>query len=453
MNQNYFQPNPCYDSNYSGLDQPQTYSCALCGNDHHYGFDCLPRFSLQDLNLKLNSDEPLKELFKDMKSMFEEYRQREQAAELIPPFIVITTSRLVLPIEDPEDSLIMENEELNSIREKELDKFIKSSVEDLVPIPSESEDTSESDSECILPSCDDFSPIDVPEEKVVTFFNPLFNSNNDFISSDDESLFDEDVPKDNVNIYSNPLFELNDEYISSDVNPLFEEVLENIESKDSIDSNLDEPDLLVTLFFDVNEDECFDLGGDVDKINDFEDGYYDTEGDILYLESFLNDDLVYRDPSIPAMSVTSILEGFTDKPPLEENGDLFDLESKNDNWKKILYDALIDDLMTVDQVFDHGIHDQIFSPTYMSLPFTDRHYIFFTYVFQILLLYFTYPAVSPFLISSRSEDTIFDTGIFAFSFSYRSGTFICFNVNPNILNESPMEVCSSTCFTPNITTI
>ncbi|GKE31037.1 hypothetical protein Tco_1450359, partial [Tanacetum coccineum] len=30
----------------------------------------------------------------------------------------------------------------------ESDKFIKSSVEDLVPIPSESEDTSESDSDC-----------------------------------------------------------------------------------------------------------------------------------------------------------------------------------------------------------------------------------------------------------------------------------------------------------------
>nr|GEZ11886.1 hypothetical protein [Tanacetum cinerariifolium] len=61
----------------------------------------------------------------------------------IPPSIVITTSPLVLPIED---SLIMGNEELNTILEKESDEFIKSSVEDLVPIPSESEDTSGSDS-------------------------------------------------------------------------------------------------------------------------------------------------------------------------------------------------------------------------------------------------------------------------------------------------------------------
>nr|GEU30987.1 hypothetical protein [Tanacetum cinerariifolium] len=221
----------------------------------------------------------------------------------IPPSIVITTSLPVLPTKDPEDSLIMGNEELNTIPENESDEFIKSSVEDLVPIP----------------------------KKVVSFSNPLFNSNDNFISSDDESLSDEDVPKDNVKIYSNPLFEIDDEYISSDVNPLFDEVLENIESKDSYDSNFDEPDLLVTPLFDANKDECFDSGGNVDKINDFEDGYYDSKGDILYLESLLNDDLVHHDPSIPAMSVTSILEGFTDEPSLEKNDDLFDLDPKNDD--------------------------------------------------------------------------------------------------------------------------
>nr|GEU72739.1 hypothetical protein [Tanacetum cinerariifolium] len=276
-----------------------------------------------------------------------------------PSSDAITTSPFVLPIEDPEDSLIMGNEELNTIPEKESDEFIKSSVEDLVPIPSESEDTSGSDSVCILPSCNDFSPIDIPDEKAVTFFTPLFNSNDDFTFSDDESLSDEDVPEDNVKIYSNPLFEFDDEYISSDVNPLFDEVLENIESKDSYDSNIDEPDLLVTPLSDANKNECFDSGGDDDEINvlDCEVSYYDSEGDILYLESFLNDDLVHYDPSILAMSVASILEGFTDEPPLEENDDLFDLESKNDDWKKILYDAQIDDLMSEDKKFYPGIHD------------------------------------------------------------------------------------------------
>ncbi|GJX08562.1 hypothetical protein Tco_0196494 [Tanacetum coccineum] len=110
------------------------------------------------------------------------------------------------------------------------------------------------------------------------------------------------------------------------------------------------------------------------------------------------------------ISVVSILEGFTDEPPVEENDDLFDLESKGNEWKKILYDALIDDLMTEDKVFDPGIHETIFSPTYVSLPFKDRHYLFFTYVIRIFLPYFTYPVDSSLLLSYGSEDTIFDHG-------------------------------------------
>nr|GEV80312.1 hypothetical protein [Tanacetum cinerariifolium] len=169
----------------------------------------------------------------------------------------------------------MGNEDLNTIPEKELDEFIKSSVEDLVLIPSKSEDTFGNDSEFILPS-------------------------------DDESLSDEDVLKDNVKIYPNPRFKFDDEYISGNVNPLFDAVLEDIECKDSYDPNLDESTFLVTPFFDSNEDEYFTPGDDVEL-------------------------LLHHDQSIPKMRVPFILEGFTDEPPLEENDDLFDLESKNDD--------------------------------------------------------------------------------------------------------------------------
>ncbi|GJR36276.1 hypothetical protein Tco_1211960 [Tanacetum coccineum] len=336
-----------------------------------------------------------------------------------------------LPTEEPEDSFIMGDEELGTIPEKKSDEVIKYSVEDLVPIPSESEDTSESDNDCDLPSCDDFSPINVYEEKSVTLSNPLFDSNNDFTSSDDESLSDEDVPEDNFKIYSNPLFEFDDEYISSDVNSLFDEVLEDIEFKDSYDSNLDVSTFLVTPLSDSNEDECLAPSGDVELI-------------------------LHHDPSI---SVVSILEGFTDEPPLEENDDLFDLESKENDWKKILYDALIDDLITEDKVFDPGIYEKFFSPTFGNLPSEDHHYLSLTYVVRIFLPYFTYSVDSSLPLSSGSEDTIFDPDIFAFHFSlepvasHRSETFMCFNVYLNILNESPMEIFSSTCFVPNITMI
>ncbi|GKB70136.1 hypothetical protein Tco_0931548 [Tanacetum coccineum] len=129
---------------------------------------------------------------------------------------------------------------------------------------------------------------------------------------DDESLSDEDVPKDNV--------------------------LENIESKDSYVSNLDESTLLVTPFFKLNEDECFNPGGDVDEI----------------------ELLLHLDLSTPKISVASILEGFTDEPPLIENDDLFDLESKENEWKKILYNAPINDLMTKDKVSTSGFMRKLF---------------------------------------------------------------------------------------------
>nr|GEU36736.1 putative reverse transcriptase domain-containing protein [Tanacetum cinerariifolium] len=206
------------------------------------------------------------------------------------------SSNAIAP-EEPDNSLSMRDEHLSTILETESDEVIKSSVEDLVPILSESEDTSGSDSECVLPSCDDFSPINVFEKKSVTFSNPLFNSNDDFTSSDDESLSDEDVLEDDVKIYSNPLFKFDDEYISSDVNPLFDELLEDIECKDSYDSNLDESTFLVTPLSDSNEDEYFTKGDDVEI-------------------------LLHRNPSTPIMSVVSILEGLTSEPPLEENDDL-----------------------------------------------------------------------------------------------------------------------------------
>ncbi|GKD19753.1 hypothetical protein Tco_1208911, partial [Tanacetum coccineum] len=62
---------------------------------------------------------------------------------------------------EPGDSLIMGDENRSSIPEKESDEFIKSSVEDLVPIPSESEDTSDNDSEIDLPICDDSPLLDI----------------------------------------------------------------------------------------------------------------------------------------------------------------------------------------------------------------------------------------------------------------------------------------------------
>nr|GEV07448.1 hypothetical protein [Tanacetum cinerariifolium] len=80
----------------------------------------------------------------------------------------------------------MRDEYLSTIPEMKSDEVIKSSVKNLVPIPSESEVTSENESECDVPVNDESSPI------FMTFSNHLFDCNDDFTSSDDESLSNED---------------------------------------------------------------------------------------------------------------------------------------------------------------------------------------------------------------------------------------------------------------------
>nr|GEZ11005.1 hypothetical protein [Tanacetum cinerariifolium] len=82
------------------------------------------------------------------------------------------------------DSLIMENEHLDTIPETKSDEVIKSSVENLVSIPSESEDFSDIESECDMPDCDDSQTTNFS-----TFFNPLFD---DSTSRDDESSHEEE---------------------------------------------------------------------------------------------------------------------------------------------------------------------------------------------------------------------------------------------------------------------
>nr|GEX93726.1 hypothetical protein [Tanacetum cinerariifolium] len=64
--------------------------------------------------------------------------------------------------------------------------------------------------------------------------------------------------------------------------------------------------------------------------------------------------------------------------------------------------------------------------------------------------FFTYLVASSILLSSGSEDIIFDPGIYRFSslepgVSHRNGTFMKFNIYPNHLNESLLEILSSTC--------
>ncbi|GJU10391.1 hypothetical protein Tco_1132787 [Tanacetum coccineum] len=234
-----------------------------------------------------------------------------------------------LPTEETEYSLSMGDEHLSTIPEKESDELIKSSVENLVPIPSESEVTSDNKSKCNVPINDESSPT------FTTFSNHLFDSNDDFTFSDDESLSDEDVPKENFKIYSNPLFD-DEEIISTKIDPhsfnaesnLIESLLNRdtlIDSSPKFDYLLEEfsgelahidpiPPGIEKADFDLEEEirliiespslspiliedsdslmEEIDLflASDDSMPPGIEDDDYDSEGDICFLEELINND-------------------------------------------------------------------------------------------------------------------------------------------------------------------
>nr|GEV43759.1 hypothetical protein [Tanacetum cinerariifolium] len=87
-----------------------------------------------------------------------------------------------LPNEEPDNSLSMRDEHLSTIPKTESNEVIKSSVEDLVPILSESEgifgDT------CDVPFCDNSPPLNVLNDH----FEPFSDFNDDCTSSDDDSF-------------------------------------------------------------------------------------------------------------------------------------------------------------------------------------------------------------------------------------------------------------------------
>nr|GEV28475.1 hypothetical protein [Tanacetum cinerariifolium] len=100
----------------------------------------------------------------------------------LPPCSAITPNEPVLSTEEPDNSLSMANEHLDTIPATESDKVIKSSVENLIPIPSESEGIPEH--MCDVPFHDNSPPLDVSKDQIEDFSE----SNDEFSSIDDDSF-------------------------------------------------------------------------------------------------------------------------------------------------------------------------------------------------------------------------------------------------------------------------
>ncbi|GJT69493.1 hypothetical protein Tco_1028779 [Tanacetum coccineum] len=194
LNEDYYhEQNSCYDSNSFGFDQSQPPQYTI----NH------PIFNSQ--NDLLNSQNKLMEQMTTLRDLVGQVIQKkeeekriaeEQAAKdrywKIPicydddedDTIAITP---VLPIEEPDNSLSMGDEHLDTIPATESDEVIKSSVEDLVPIPSESEGIP--DKMCDVPLCENTTPLNALNEHSEI----VVNSNDDNSSSDDDSTYGEDI--------------------------------------------------------------------------------------------------------------------------------------------------------------------------------------------------------------------------------------------------------------------
>ncbi|GJZ30405.1 hypothetical protein Tco_0575452 [Tanacetum coccineum] len=335
--------------------------------------------------------------------------------------------------EEPDNSLKMGDERLSTISATKSDEVIKSSVENLVPIPSKSEVTSENESECGMPVCDKSFPT------FSTFSNPLFDSNDDFPSSDDESFSDEDVPEENFKIYSNPLFE--EEIIPTRIDPQYF----NTES-DLIESLINRDASIVYL---SKIDPLFEeFAGELTHINPIPPEIVDT--DLATKEEIrLNENLSYdnsspRPPEEPNSEIAdTIIESLSPSPihiedsdQLMEEIDLFinsdDLippEIESDDYDsegdiRFLEELLSNDPITLPENESFSL-DHFDAPSFLRPPAeppervvfeNDEDGDSFTFVIWTFLPFFTYHEVSPFSCSTGSEDKIFDPGIFIFTF-------------------------------------
>ncbi|GJZ29967.1 hypothetical protein Tco_0575014 [Tanacetum coccineum] len=244
-----------------------------------------------------------------------------------------------LPTEEPDNSLSMGHEHLDTIPKTESDEVIKSSVEDLVPIPSESEGIFNM---CDVPSCDKKhfdaesdlmesllirdTPIVYPPKidsllekfAVNSLLSIQFHRDIDYVEAsppDSELVSIEEVEDDilraklsNIYLLIAKIESLNDNPTPSSLShsdnslPEFETFSNHTEETRSgsttthAENSLPEYD---SFHFEIESDQGelsrvvmetideIDAFLDIDVSTDLEDGYHDLEGDIIYIESLL----------------------------------------------------------------------------------------------------------------------------------------------------------------------
>nr|GEU31197.1 hypothetical protein [Tanacetum cinerariifolium] len=270
------------------------------------------------------------------------------------------------------------------------DEVIDFSAKNLLPIPSEYEATSDDESECHVPIENESSPV------FTIFSNPLFDDNDDFTSSNDESLYDKDIPMEDFKVYLNPLFDDEEIKFSGALMPT------SIVNEERIRREHEEYISLIEKIVILKREEIDILTGTDELLPlGIKSEDYDSEGEIHVLEELLVNN------SIPFPKNESSNFDHQDnpsfpRPPLKPQDVefFFDLEPE-------LISAVMNnvDELNEDECFNLGGEINVFANV------KDDDYFPFIFVIRIFLLYLVYPEVSPLLLSVGSEDTIFNPGI------------------------------------------
>nr|GEX71449.1 hypothetical protein [Tanacetum cinerariifolium] len=328
----------------------------------------------------------------------------------------------ILSTEEPDNSLSMRDAHLDTIPATELDEVIKSSVENRVPIPSESKGGIDDD---ILLTIKD----DILHEK-------LLNIN--LLIANIKALKDNPTPSSDFITKSS----------STSLNFLLEET-------NTFDNSL------------PKYETCFDLkeisSGNTttrSKISlpDYE-AFYDnhvkeissgsttTHSDFSLYDSFIFDLSINPFPPADRSDFYEFADELAQIISLPEY-DFFSF--KNEPNSEDFTMDVVEDIFPTREPRVH-VHNVL--PTLqLNLDFILSSEYLFAYVVWIFLPFLSYSVAHQYLLSFGNEDTIFDLGISSYHISsfmpdvsHRSGTFMKFNVYPKHLNGSPMEILFSTC--------
>nr|GEZ95132.1 hypothetical protein [Tanacetum cinerariifolium] len=233
-------------------------------------------------------------------------------------YTIVVTSEFLIT-----DSLSMGDEHLDTIPEKESDEFNKSSVEDLVPNPSESED---------------FSNIEITSEFLITdslsigdeHLDTIPEKESDEFNNDDESSHEKVIHEISFKTYSNLLFDLDEEIISSEFYPIHNEDLDSTLKNDRSDtdsylleSSLNRDTLMISSL--KIDSLLAEFAGALIFLESIPQGVdetnYDPEEDIHLVERLLYDNSSPRPPKeFNSKNSNAEIESFSPSPiPIEDS--------------------------------------------------------------------------------------------------------------------------------------